>query len=210
MDVRAERTVTALHRAVLELAEVHNISELTASQIAQVAGINRVTFYNHASSPAQLLVDALRVELDGIRRRYLISSGEFPVQGAARRTTLAVAEHMIERRTVYRRSLSADGHGILADFLTEHFAESVRLLLADRPNAVASSLRRSALPADVFQQATAQFVAHGCIGAIAVWLHIDDPLKPAEVVDLIEELMPAWWSALDDASSGRSSRFRAC
>ncbi|MGO4103040.1 TetR/AcrR family transcriptional regulator [Leifsonia sp. YAF41] len=201
MDVRAERTVTALYGAILSLAETHDVAELTASQVAQAAGINRVTFYNHASSPAQLLVDALRVELDDIRQRFLISSGESPLQSTARRTTLAVAAHMIERRAVYRRSLPADAHGILADFLSEHFAASVRLLLADRPNVHIGSSRRSPVSAPVFSEATAQFVAHGCIGAFAVWLHTDDPLIPADVVDLIEDLMPAWWSAADDASS---------
>lgn len=70
MGVRAERTIAALRNAALKRAETQEVSELTASQVAQSAGINRVTFYNHASSLAQLLVDALRVELDGIRQRY--------------------------------------------------------------------------------------------------------------------------------------------
>jgi AcrR family transcriptional regulator len=197
MDVRAERTVAALHRSVLELAETEEVSGLTASQIAVAAGINRVTFYNHASSPAQLLVDALRAELDGIRERYLVVPVGLPVHSTARRTTPAVAEHLIERRALYRRSLTVDGHGILADFLTEHFAESVRLLLVDRPHAVLHAPGRSAVSAPVFERAAAQFVAHGCIGAIAVWLHTDDPLNSDQVVALIEELMPAWWADLD-------------
>ena len=64
MDPRIERTTAALRTAVLELATEHDIDDVTVSQVATRAGINRATFYDHASSPAELLTGILRTELD--------------------------------------------------------------------------------------------------------------------------------------------------
>ncbi|MGW0590047.1 hypothetical protein [Streptosporangium sp. NPDC002607] len=55
--------VEALRNAVLDLASNNPDSELTVAAVAGAAGISRDEFYRNASSPIQLLADALSDEL---------------------------------------------------------------------------------------------------------------------------------------------------
>lgn len=59
MDKRQVKTKQKLADAILSLAATKAVSEITVSEIAQHAGINRSTFYQHATGPADLLQSTL-------------------------------------------------------------------------------------------------------------------------------------------------------
>lgn len=193
MDARAQRTVAAMHQAILELAETEQVQDLSVAQVAKAAGLNRVTFYNHASSPTALLTAALSLELDMIRAQYLQSA--LPLYSPEGGIVGAVGAHIVVRHAIYCRNLPPNGHGFLADFLTDHFAESARMLLAAHPPLHPSVPGQSTLPGSVTERATAQFIAHGAVGAIAAWVHGPVPLIPEQIASLIQNLMPPWWLA---------------
>lgn len=191
MDVRAQRTVAAMHQAILVLAETEHVQDLSVAQVAKAAGINRVTFYDHASSPTALLTAALSLDLDMIRAQYLQSA--LPMYSPEGGIVSAVGGHIVARHAIYCRNMPPNGHGFLADFLTDHFAESARMLLAAHPPQLASVPGQSTLPVSVAERATAQFIAHGAVGAIAAWVHGPAPLIPEQIASLIQNLMPPWW-----------------
>lgn len=194
MDIRAQRTVAAMHRAILALAEQEDVQDLPVAKVAGEAGINRVTFYNHAANPCELLLAALRPELDQIRAQFLAEAAARPQGPGGMIVDRAVAEHLVARRMVYRRNLPANGHGFLADFLSDHFAESVRIFLAARHGSMPGGPDDSSRPKALMDAVTAQFLAHGATGAIAVWLHTPDPLEPGQLSGLLKDLMPHWWT----------------
>jgi AcrR family transcriptional regulator len=57
-DLRTIRTKKAIHQAFQEMAGAIGIKNITVKELAQLAGINRKTFYSHYDS-----IDALQTEL---------------------------------------------------------------------------------------------------------------------------------------------------
>lgn len=192
MDIRAGRTRATLHQTILSLAATHELSTITVAQVARTANINRVTFYNHASSPAALLTAALQGNLDGVRDG-LLQGGSPSVK---QRPAIALSEHLVAHLDVYQRNLPVSGQGILADFLTAHFAQSVHLVLAENPASQRLPTPSAQLSAPETIDAAAQFISRGVIGIIAVWLHASPTPDQSQLVLFLDNLLPTWWLEL--------------
>ena len=110
MDARQKRSQVALHRAIIELATGRDVATLTVSEITDLAGVNRSTFYAHASSAAELLCAALQDELDAIREGYLqqLRSGA-ATDASIREGTSRVLGHLDGHRDLYLRAFDAPG-----------------------------------------------------------------------------------------------------
>lgn len=198
MDIRAVRTQKALHQAVLELAQTTNVSQLSVTEVAKAAQINRVTFYNHAASPEVLLFGALAKDLNRVRDQLVDPQTATPI--SPDRPIVSLAQHLVRHLDLYRTNIAADGRGTVADFLTEHFAQSVSLLLDENAAAVSRIAGLNRPLSQVALEATAQFIAHGSIGVIAVWLHASPTPHPDELVLLLDHLLPRWWLDLNPDS----------
>lgn len=188
MDARAQRTRHALHQAVLRLAAEHDVVTLSVAQLARAAQINRVTFYNHAKSPATLLTAALQGELDAVRAGILDSG----TQEVTSRPAVALTEHLVAYLTVYQRNLPVTGQGVLADFLSGHFAQSVHLVFAENRSSLRNPAQNHITSADTVN-AAAQFISRGVIGIIAVWLHSSPRPDQEQLVMFFDQLLPTWW-----------------
>jgi len=154
------RTRAALRAAILELAAQEDVSELSVVEVARRAGINRVTFYDHATSPAALLVAVLADELDEIRAALLDrDTTDSGVPAAAPdpldlvdRVARAVAAHVERHAAIYERALvraddgasAADPHddttavgatlgAPLATLLADHFTRTLETFLTRHP-----------------------------------------------------------------------------
>ena len=62
VDIRVIKTKKALREAVLQLLGDKTIDEISITELAEVAQINRKTFYNYYQHPYQIL-DELETEL---------------------------------------------------------------------------------------------------------------------------------------------------
>lgn len=69
-DQRALRTRSNLKTAMLELLQKHQFKDISITKIAELARCNRVTFYAHYNSSAQLLTDIFQDYLDELARNY--------------------------------------------------------------------------------------------------------------------------------------------
>ena len=203
MDARHRRSRAKLAEAVLRLASERPIDEVTASEIAAAAGVNRSTFYAHAASPLALLESVLRAELDALRDRHLASVPDASVPRAAAAeavtaVTLAVLENIESHAAIYERGLLADGHAdgghrgetSLRPMLAAHFEESSRQLLA----------QHALFPSDEDEAAdpllaamVGPFVANGSVGAIAAWLEQPEPRDPEAFLRSYRRLVPSWF-----------------
>lgn len=195
MDARHRRSRAKLAEAVLRLASEHPIDEVTASEIAAAAGVNRSTFYAHAGSPLALLESVLREELDVIRDRYLAAVPRSEAAEAITAVTLAVLENIESHAAIYERGLlpDRDGHSgetSLRPMLAAHFEESSRQLLA----------QHALFPTDEEEAAdpllaamVGPFVANGSVGAIAAWLTLPEPRDTDAFLRSYRRLVPSWF-----------------
>lgn len=200
-DARFERSRAMLHGAVLLLAQDESIASLTASEIAAKAGIHRSTFYQHAESPEALLREALRTELDTVRREFL---GEIPADAEVsvvfQSVTRAVLQHVLHHSAIYRRSFetSADPAG-LALMLTDHFEKSATDLAAT------TVIRLEALE-DQHDRIALRYLASGAVGAIQAWLRAEPRQSPEQFATLLLKMQPSWWQAPDAAGRAAGAR----
>lgn len=63
MDPRIARTRRSLQQALLELARTRGLDAVTIADIAEQAGVNRSSFYQHYSDKDTLLADAIEAAL---------------------------------------------------------------------------------------------------------------------------------------------------
>ncbi|GMA27152.1 TetR/AcrR family transcriptional regulator [Arenivirga flava] len=185
MDARQRRSRDALGRAVLRLAAERPISAISASEIAQLAELNRSTFYQHAESPPDLLRLIVTEQLDAIRTRHLEGATRDTIGVAIASATTAVLDHVEHYDQVYVRALGAEGESALHSTLSRHFRASIELLV-----------ERGALPmpdGQFLRSAAARFIADGSVGLMDVWLRAPAPRDRAAYLRAFAELAPEWW-----------------
>lgn len=199
MDKRQQKTQARLFETILDLAASHPAAELTMSEIAAHAKVHRSTLYEHASSPADLLQSALRTELDVLRSQYLDDVSPADAAAAVRAVTLAVLQHIDEHAVIYARGLgSASESASLHSMLASHFRVSTKLLLEQHSLTIPFAV--DGVDEETLGETAAQYVAHGTVGAIEVWLRGPEPRHPSTFVAVFEKLIPSWWAGNSDVS----------
>lgn len=186
VDARIVQTTKSLHAAIVELASAAPVSTITVADVTRAAGINRATFYSHATSPGGLLTDVLTPELDAIRAADL-ALRETATGGAVeitRKGMERVVDHVVKYRDIYRLALpdplDASTHRVLAN----HFEVSSLLHFENR---ISDTLPEGLAPA-----LAAGFIAHGLVGVIENWLTGKRTSRKV-LVDNIMLLVPEWW-----------------
>lgn len=161
MDARIARTRRSLQQALFDLAREHGIDHVSVSQIAERAGVNRSTFYQHYSDKETLLADAFDLvaeeagaKLDGIDEQSL----EPP------QAIVDFLAHIDLHAELYRRVFLEPGYGVVLARLREHILSAVRGAAERSPTG------ELAVPLDVL----AAGVAGSIIGVIGVWLGRDE------------------------------------
>lgn len=168
MDVRIERTRRSLQEALFDLARDRPLEELTVADIAQRAGVNRSSFYQHYADKETLLADALdtAVERAGAFLPETITAPDGP-----QRALVAYLRHIDERADVYRRVLGRHGSAAVAARLRDRIEAVAREGLA-RMGAQAFE----GVPTDVVSAG----VAGSALGVIETWL-ARDPRPSIEI-----------------------------
>lgn len=190
MDVRQQRSQRRLFEGALRLAEAEPVSALTVTAIAREAGVHRSTFYELASSPSDLVEQALLAELDALRGGLLADDGA-DLDRAVTDVTRGVLEHVRRHAAIYRRGLAEDsGAASLHPMLARHFRDTSRLL---------SERARLRVEVDVpgvdpthVEDAAIRFIAGGTVGALEAWLATDD-LDVDDFLAVLLRLIPGWW-----------------
>lgn len=186
IDPRIVRTVQACELAIVELASERPISQVTIADLADRAGLTRATFYNHYSSPLQLLIAVLLSDLERVHR----VEDERRAQGGSTAAELLrlsisdVADHIERFKSVYVLSVHDPADGGVYEALVRHFTEYAVAFIAQSSH--------PGLP-DANRDVLAQFLAHGFAGAIKAWLS-DPSVTKADLVEASVACAPAWWS----------------
>ena len=159
MDPRIVRTQLSLQQALLDLATEHELADITVADIADRAGVNRSTFYQHYSDKETLLADALdaAVEAAGLS---VPTSVDPPLDAPPELVTFM--QHVDEHADLYRWAVGSHGSAIVTDRIRVRTEALVRhhLVVAGAASPFGS------IPTDV----VAASIAGAGLGVIRAWL----------------------------------------
>jgi AcrR family transcriptional regulator len=187
VDARIVQTTKALHGAIVELASQKPVSSITVADVTRAAGINRATFYSHATSPGGLLTDVITPELDAIRADDSAARAAAPGTNGAeitRRGVEKVVDHVVRYREMYRHALPDPLDASIHQALAGHF-ETSALQHVER-------LPEGTLPEGLSVHIAAGFFAHALVGAIEAWLGGKRTSRKT-LLDTITAMVPSWW-----------------
>jgi len=192
MDPRAQRTVAAIRATVLELAARGPIENVPVTDVARSAGITRGSFYNHATSPVDVLVEVLGEELDraGEVFRAETLGQQMSRRAAFERNIERVWAHIDAHRAIYRAGLGDSLSPALRRVLTEHLTVQMSAFLADRPGIVGAANDEQRAVLRVLYAAHA---ANGAVGIVEAWLGLDGEPDHELLLRASLNAAPEWW-----------------
>ena len=157
MDARIVRTRRHLQEALFALARERGIDDVTVSDIAERAGVNRSTFYQHYSDKETLLADAFDTvaEEAGARLEGIDVLGHEPPRALG-----DFLAHVDTHAALYRRVFLEPGYGVVLSRLRQYIHRAVH----EATTAAVGDNRE--VPLDVL----AAGVAGSIIGVIGAWL----------------------------------------
>lgn len=161
----------------MELARERSLDEITVAHIADRAGVNRSSFYQHYSDKEVLLADALdsAVELAGAGLREI--SG--PVSGPPKELATYL-RHIQENASLYARVLGDHGSAVVIARMRAHIER-----VAMESIARADANGYDGVPIDV----VAAGITGSALGVVRAWLQ-KAPLPPVETaVDWLWRLL---------------------
>lgn len=181
-DARILRTRAALHEAVLDLANRKPVGEVTVSELAELAQINRVTFYKHYTTPGEALAEALGAVLtESCESSDNQAAGLDPLEACVT-TTL---DHLEEYRNLYTIAFSDAIDGTIPMMLVRHLTEVTEVYLTKRKK------RKPSIP-DIDIDVAAAYLAAGAMGAIHVWV-LEGDMSRERFLENIGHFLPSWF-----------------
>lgn len=181
MDPRAARTRTRLQQALLALALERDLDEITIGDVAERAGVNRSSFYQHYSDKDTVLADSLESVLDDAAAQFRVQLQERPVRGMPAEFGRYLA-HVADFAPLYRRVLGAHGSAVVSARLRQRVEEIVaETVVHSDPRVLAG------VPIEVVSAG----IAGSVLGVIAAWVS-RDPLPPVQTAaDWMESVLQA-------------------
>ncbi|WP_433340811.1 zinc-binding dehydrogenase [Streptomyces sp. CA-253872] len=189
-DPRALRTRRRLRDAVLEAASLRPVEEVSVTELAKAAGINRATFYHHATDPAALLRAAFAEEYDALRAGFVDVAARpgGDVAAAARTTFRGLAAHVDAHASLYTCNVVGGNGHALSRFVAEHISRTIAALLTARPELLPPHLGHDAFMLRV----ASRKVGYGTLGVLATWLQEPAPRDIELLTSTVLALLPDW------------------
>lgn len=175
-DRRVRRTKALLLKGLISLMETKDIKDISVKELADLADINRSTFYLHYNDIYDMLnqiENELFVEFNDILDRTICPEGK-PVSAQA--ALLEIFSFLDRHREVTRTIMSP--HGDLS------FVNRMKALVKERIH----NHLNSNLPHGDYTYIEA-FVVSGCIGVIESWLNHPNPKSPEEISAMCSDLL---------------------
>lgn len=196
MDPQFRRSQSALRAAIYELASTRSPTDVSVTELCRAAGVTRETFYRHASSPLQLLADALDAEIARLPRAW---GKAVAVQDPARLfpdTARAILRHVALHAEVYRAAMQP---GLLSPLRT-NLEQMMRPTLVEYLQVHPEVIPEPVDPSDTAGLGVlASYAASGCVGAIEWWLK-EPVLDLDRGVRLLIAATPAFWMSRTNLS----------
>jgi AcrR family transcriptional regulator len=167
MDPRSARTRSSLQEALLSLARERELDDIAVADVAERAGVNRSSFYQHYADKETLLADALDAAAEEAGADLPSLSADTPEPP---HVLVAYLEHLDANAALYRRVLGEHGSSF-----------AVARLRARLQDVVMEGIARSSEPGyygDLPRDVVAAGVAGSVMGVLGVWLHLEPRPSP--------------------------------
>lgn len=193
MDARTRRTAEALRTAVLEVAALTPIDEVSVSSLCRAAGISRDTFYRHAESPIALLARVLDDDLREIVEVEIAVDDAAGTPAPPRRSVFEEPERQLlslvgRHAEVLRRSLKPRLPAALRDVFIARMETGLVEHLARHPQ-----IAPPEAATDAGRRVLAAYAAAGTVGAIETLLASDSIADTERAVALVLAASAEWW-----------------
>jgi len=166
MDPRIARTRKSLQTALFELARERDLEDISIADIAERAGVNRSSFYQHYSDKDTLLADAI----DAVVEEAGADLPEFrEVTAEAPPILVGYLRHVEENVDVYARVFGSHGSPVAVARLRARIESIASAAVAARVEALDD------IPPDV----RAAALTGSVLGVLEAWL-ARDPRPPVE------------------------------
>lgn len=188
-DPRIQRTRASLQEALLALCKKRDIDDVSISEIAEVAGVNRTTFYQHYADVNTLLADALDSVADAAHAQLELELPTLEHTGPG----VIIAnylQHVYDNASVYRNVLGTNGSPVLVQRLTD------RVRLIAEAGMRAKEFDESELPIPI----AAASVAGSFVGIVRAWLQ----MKPLPSAATVTEWTLATLAPIEAAATSRA------
>lgn len=172
-DRRVRRTRALLQQGLVRLMEEKSIQDISVKELADLADVNRGTFYLHYTDIYDMLHQIERelfLEFNDILRRNLTETG----QRNTPRSTLQEIFAFLERHHDIARVMMGP-HGDIT------FVNGLKNLVKERMSHLLSST------AENYEYQYA-FIVSGYVGVIETWLNHPSPLPAAEMAELCSRM----------------------
>lgn len=178
MDPRSLRTQRALQQAALDLATERALDEITIGDIAERAGVNRSSFYQHYSDKETLLADALDaiVEQAGASIEVELAPGVAPPKGL-----VGYLDHVDAHAALYRWALGSHGSPVV----TARLWARVEALVRHHLELAGNDSLFEGIPEDV----VAAGIAGSALGVLRVWLEAEPRADVATAAQWIWQML---------------------
>ena len=190
-DRRVRRTQATLQRALIDLVQERDLSQITVADVADRADVSRSTFYDHYEDVHELAEAACTSMLDDMFRSVLAiyAARAYPSAEDPDPALTAFFAHFAERATLYRSLLGPTGSARVIEHVrrrtTAAFHYGRLALTGDTPPP--DTAGSPDFPLDV----PAAFVAGALLGVAADWLQRGCPRTPLEMTFLTKPLLIA-------------------
>ena len=190
-DRRVRRTQATLQRALIDLVQERDLSQITVADVADRADVSRSTFYDHYQDVHQLAEAACTSMLDDMFRSVLAiyAARAHPSAEDPDPALTAFFTHIAEHATLYRSLLGPTGSARIIEHVrhrtTAAFHYGRLALTGDTPPP--DTAGSSDFPLDV----PAAFVAGALLGVATDWLQRGCPQTPLEMTILTKPHMIA-------------------
>ncbi len=178
-DPRYQRSRQALRQALIQLSH-EDPERLTVSELSQVSGIDRATFYRHFRDIPELAADTIAALQDEAAAEWIaVSTGSGNQNQEAFEVSSHQWQHLEANRNLYRWALGPNGspaaHHAVLDALVRAVTHELSLVT---PMAFADGVPLKA-----------RLIAGGIYATIVGWLQDDDPAPAVEVgAEVLQEL----------------------
>ncbi|MGN1167912.1 MAG: TetR/AcrR family transcriptional regulator [Lachnospiraceae bacterium] len=178
---RITLTKRLLKEALLQLIEKKNIQTITVSELCELSGINRSTFYNHYGCPADVLKEIEMYVIDDLIQIW--KANESDKNWSVNKRVEALCTYLQEHKKLSKLLLrDSDTHSEFATLLFQ--AAHVRSIYEEM-FAYAKS--------EDSKRLMITFLTNGTYHMLRQWLLEDIPKTPKEMGDLVYLVATQGW-----------------
>lgn len=183
---RSIRARTALRQAMLELIKDRPLDKIKVSEIAKMAGLYRMTFYNHYETKEDLLNDAIRAKIEfvlGQQNDYpedeeLLSDGQFDLSSLSSDDDVNQMDKWLAEKEFLTQIFQLNLDHLLIENSIDFSREATEQLSAVEGLELNPQLREYLITQG----------AYAYVGLLRVWVQGGMKESPTDVMDLFVQL----------------------